>query len=72
VRGRREDGGEFPQPAEVGRIEWPGPPDVRVVGADGGQETAARYQAYARGGGRAPDPDAAPHRPPGARIGIDG
>src|SRR5208282_4680153 len=72
VRGRREDGGELAQPAEVGRIERPGPPDVRAVGGDGRQETAACHQAHARGSGRGPDPDAAPHRPPGALLGVDG
>ena len=72
VRGRREGGGEFTQPAEVGRIERPGPPDVRVIGADSRQETAAGHQAHARGSGRGPDPGAAPHRPPGLLAGIDG
>ena len=71
MRGRREGGGEFAQPAEVGRIERPGPPDVRVAGADGRQETAAGDQAHARGGRRGPDPGTAPHRPPGLLTGID-
>ena len=72
VRGGREHGGEFAQPAEVGRIERPGPPDIRVIGAYGRQEPAAGNQAHARGSGRRPDPGAAPHRPPGLLIGTEG
>jgi len=32
VRGRREGRGELAYPSEVGRVERPGPPDVRAIG----------------------------------------
>ena len=70
VRGGREHGGELAQPAEIGRVERPGPPDVRVIGADRRQQPAAGDQAHARGRGRRPDPDAAPHRPPRLLTGV--
>ena len=63
VRGRREDGGELAQPAEVGRIERARPPYVRVVGSDRRQQPAPGHQAHARRRGRRPHPGAAAHRP---------
>ena len=66
MRGRREGSSEVAQPAEVGRVERPGPPDVRVVRPHRRQQPTACDQAHARSGGRRPYPDAAPH--PECRI----
>ena len=70
MRGRRENGSEFVQPAEVSRIERPGTPDVHVAHADGRQKPAARDQAHARGHSRRPDPGTMPHPQPSV-AGID-